>query len=215
VTSRSGRQAPPSTTSASASSTGARTIASRLRSTSPPRRRCTVRWTCDSGSSRRRWNCGVDMRIVGSCPFSASTNTRPERWVVTAPGAAGGRSRNPLHGQTLSTRTARDRTIASRRSRTMWFWDEPTGRRNGLSTMACASASAIAVVTHRQRPPNSHATTSGPTMKARFAMSMTSTRARHEAASSVGTVGPIRSGHHSPLTDPSRCRSLPVPRSRA
>ena len=44
----------PTATSASANSSGARTIASRLMSTSPPRRRCTARWTCSSGLSRRR-----------------------------------------------------------------------------------------------------------------------------------------------------------------
>ena len=44
----------PTATSASASSTGAPASASRRRSTSPPRRRCTARWTCGSGWSRRR-----------------------------------------------------------------------------------------------------------------------------------------------------------------
>jgi hypothetical protein len=40
-------------TSASASSTGARASASKPKNTSPPRRRCTARWTCGSGWSRR------------------------------------------------------------------------------------------------------------------------------------------------------------------
>jgi class 3 adenylate cyclase/tetratricopeptide (TPR) repeat protein len=44
----------PTATSASASSTGALASASRLASTSPPRRRCIARWTCGSGWSRRR-----------------------------------------------------------------------------------------------------------------------------------------------------------------
>ena len=45
-------------TSASPSSTGARTSASRPASTSRPRRRCTARWTCASGWSRRRRSRG-------------------------------------------------------------------------------------------------------------------------------------------------------------
>ena len=45
-------------TSASADSTSARASARRRRSTSPPRRRCTARWTCGSGWSRRRRSCG-------------------------------------------------------------------------------------------------------------------------------------------------------------
>ena len=53
----------PTATSASASSTGAPANASRPTSTSPPRRRCTARWTCGSGSSRekRRWESGHDV----------------------------------------------------------------------------------------------------------------------------------------------------------
>jgi hypothetical protein len=49
----------PTATSASASSTGARATASRPTSTSPPPRRCTARWTCGSGWSRRRRRCGT------------------------------------------------------------------------------------------------------------------------------------------------------------
>jgi len=44
----------PTATSALANSTGAQASASRRRSISPPRRRCTARWTCSSGGSRRR-----------------------------------------------------------------------------------------------------------------------------------------------------------------
>ena len=54
-------------TSASASSTGARASASRHTSTSPPRRRCTARWTCASGSSRlrrSRWSPGRELSAV-------------------------------------------------------------------------------------------------------------------------------------------------------
>ena len=47
----------PTATSASASSTGARASDRRPRSTSPPRRRRTARWTCGSGWSRRRQKC--------------------------------------------------------------------------------------------------------------------------------------------------------------
>jgi tetratricopeptide (TPR) repeat protein len=43
----------PTATSASASSTGGPATMSRPRSTSPPPRRCTARWTCGSGWSRR------------------------------------------------------------------------------------------------------------------------------------------------------------------
>src|SRR5213593_414889 len=46
----------PTATSASASSTGARASASRRTSISPRRRRCTARWTCGSGWSRRKRN---------------------------------------------------------------------------------------------------------------------------------------------------------------
>ena len=57
---------PPTATSASASSTRAPISASRPTSTSPPRRGCTARWRCASGSkgrgrTRRSWrdvNCG-------------------------------------------------------------------------------------------------------------------------------------------------------------
>jgi tetratricopeptide (TPR) repeat protein len=44
----------PTATSASASCTPAPASGKRLASTSPPRRRCTERWTCGSGWSRRR-----------------------------------------------------------------------------------------------------------------------------------------------------------------
>ncbi len=47
----------PTATSASPSSTGVQANGRRRRNTSPPRRRCTARWTCGSGWSRRkrRW----------------------------------------------------------------------------------------------------------------------------------------------------------------
>jgi hypothetical protein len=41
-------------TLASASSTGVRARRTKLASTSPPRQRCTARWTCGSGWSRWR-----------------------------------------------------------------------------------------------------------------------------------------------------------------
>jgi len=47
------RPLPPS---GSANFTGARASGSRRRSTSPPRRRCTARWTCSSAGARRRWS---------------------------------------------------------------------------------------------------------------------------------------------------------------
>ena len=45
-------------TSASASSSGALASVIKRKSTSPPPRRCTARWTCDSGSRRWRRRCG-------------------------------------------------------------------------------------------------------------------------------------------------------------
>jgi hypothetical protein len=45
---------PPTATSASASCTGAPVNATKHRSTTPPPSRCTARWTCGSGWSRRR-----------------------------------------------------------------------------------------------------------------------------------------------------------------
>jgi hypothetical protein len=48
----------PTATSASVGSPGTRASARRLRSTSPSRRRCSARWTCASGWSRRRRSCG-------------------------------------------------------------------------------------------------------------------------------------------------------------
>src|SRR5262245_25493024 len=49
----------PTATSASAGCARARASANRRASTSPPRRRCTARWTCHSGSTRRSHTCGT------------------------------------------------------------------------------------------------------------------------------------------------------------
>src|SRR5262249_11442222 len=49
----------PTATSASGSCARARASASRRANTSPPRRRCTERWTCRSGSKRRSHTCGT------------------------------------------------------------------------------------------------------------------------------------------------------------
>jgi hypothetical protein len=83
-----------------------------------------------------------------------------------------------------SVNVSTTRMIDPRPAASRWLHRGPsalqTNTLGALGQMACAVASTIAVVTHRQRPPNSHATTSGPrgpTMKARFLMSMTSNRA--------------------------------------
>src|SRR5262252_8538154 len=62
----------PTVTSASGSCACARASVSRHASTSPPRRRCTARWTCRSGSTRRSHTCGTwaDMQ----CPRCQHVN---------------------------------------------------------------------------------------------------------------------------------------------
>src|SRR5499427_6242143 len=62
----------PTVTSASGSCACARASVSRHASTSPPRRRCTARWTCRSGSRRRSHTCGIwaDMQ----CPRCQHVN---------------------------------------------------------------------------------------------------------------------------------------------
>src|SRR5215472_8480953 len=56
----------PTATSASGSCARARASASRRASTSPPRRRCTARWTCRTGSTRRSHTCGTSANM--RCP---------------------------------------------------------------------------------------------------------------------------------------------------
>jgi hypothetical protein len=109
--------------------------ASRPRTTSPPPRRCTARWTCGSGWTRRTWRGGSGRgplpQCVGTTTHPGARRARPTRgtgraWVI------GGRDHRGIHkGRPLATQVP---CLDSYTPSTLVDWHVPPAARAALLT---------------------------------------------------------------------------------